>query len=166
MSNKAKNYLLQFYNLLWKKGLFPKAWGHAIVIPIVKPGKDPRFPNNYRPISLTSCICKLMEKMVNARLMWYIEENNILTSTQSGARKNRSTLDSLTSLENQIKEGFLLKKITVAVFFDIEKAYDTTWRYSILRSLHNSKLRGALPTFIKNFLKDRTFQIRIETTYS
>ena len=149
-----------------EKGLFPKAWSHAIVIPIIKPGKDPRLPTNYRPISLTSCICKLIEKMVNARLMWYIETNCILTPTQSGARKNRSTLDSLTSLENQIKGGFLLKKVTVAIFFDIEKAYDTTWRYSILKSLQNNRLRGALPIFIRNFLKDRSFQTRIETTYS
>ena len=51
--------------------------------------------------------------------MWYLEENNILSSTQSGARKNRSTLDSLLSLENQIKHGFLQKQMTVAVFFDI-----------------------------------------------
>ena len=163
---KAKIYLLQFYNYLWKRGLFPKAWRHAIVIPIVKPGKDPSLPTNYRPISLTSCLCKLIEKMVNTRLMWYMEENNILSPTQSGARKNRSTLDSLASLENQIKEGFLVKKMTVAVFFDIEKAYDTTWRYSILRCMYNNKLRGALPIFIQNFLKNRTFQTRIETTYS
>ena len=163
---KAKKYLLKFYNYLWKMGFFPKLWRHAIIIPIVKPGKDPSLPTNYRPISLTSSICKLMEKMVNMRLMWYIEENNILSPTQSGARRNRSTLDSLGSLENQIKEGFLLKKITVAVFFDIEKAYDTTWRYSILQSLYNCKLRGALPIFIQNFLKNRTFQTRIETTYS
>ena len=163
---KAKKYLLSFYNHLWKSGLFPKAWQHAIVVPIVKPGKDPCHPANYRPISLTSCLCKLFEKMVNTRLMWYLEKNNILSPTQSGARKNRSTLDSLTSLENQIKNGFLHKKMTVAVFFDIQKAYDTTWRHAILKSLYDNKLRGALPTFIKNFLSNRTFQTRIDAVYS
>ena len=125
----------------------------AIVIPIAKPGKDPCLPTNCRPISL-SCLCKLIEKIVNSRLMWYLEENGILTPTQSGAGKSRSTLDSLTSLENQIKEGFLHKKITVAIFFDIEKAYDTTWRYLILKSLYNNNLKGSLPIFIKkNFDK-------------
>ena len=108
---KAKNHLLSFYNHLWKSGLFPKAWRHAVVIPIAKPGKDPCHPTNYRPISLTSCLCKLLEKMVNTRLTWYLEKNNILSPSQSGARKNRSTLDSLASLENQIKYGFIQKKI-------------------------------------------------------
>ena len=117
LNTKAKKFLLQFYNHLWKKGFFPKAWRHAIVVPIVKPGKDPCRPTNYRPISLTSCLCKIMEKMVNSRLMWYIEENNILSPTQSGARKSRSTLDAILALENQIKKRFLQKKITVAIFF-------------------------------------------------
>ena len=162
----AKEFLLSFYNHLWKKGLFPKAWRHAIVIAIPKPGKDPSLVNNYRPISLTSCLCKLMEKMVNNRLVWYLEKNNILSETQSGSRKNRSTLNSLASLEDQIKRGFTQKKITVAVFFDIQKAYDTTWRYSILRSLYNNNFRGELPIFIRNFLTQRTFQTKVDNNLS
>ena len=163
---RAKVYLLTFYNHLWKRGLFPKAWRHAIVIPIAKPGKDPSQVTNYRPISLTSCLCKLMEKMVNCRLMWYVERNNMLSSSQSGVRKNRSTLDSLASLESEIKSGFKKKEVTVAVFFDIHKAFDTTWRYSILKTLHDNHMRGELPIFIKNFLTERTFQTRIDATYS
>ena len=127
------------------------------MIPIAKPGKDPSQVTNYRPISLTSCLCKLMEKLVNVRLTWYIDKNNILSPSQSGVRKNRSTLDSLASLESQIKSGFKKKEITVAVFFDIQKAFDTTWRYSILRTLHEIRMRGELPIFIRNFLTERTF---------
>ena len=163
---RAKMYLLSFYNHLWKRGLFPKAWRHAIVIPIAKPGKDPSHVTNYRPISLTSCLCKLMEKMVNSRLMWYIEKNNMLSPSQSGVRKKRSTLDCLASLESEIKSGFKKKEITVAVFFDIHKAFDTTWRYSILKTLHDNHMRGELPIFIKNFLTERTFQTRVDATYS
>ena len=166
LNTKAKEYLLKFYNHLWKKKLFPKAWRHAIVIPIPKPGKDPSSVNNYRPISLTSCLCKLMEKMVNSRLAWYLEKHNILSTTQAGCRKNHSTLNSLTSLEDQIRRGFVQKKITVAVLFDIQKAYDTTWRYSILKSLYDINLKGELPMFIQNFLMDRTFQTKIENVLS
>ena len=166
LNNLAKSYLLKFYNLLWHKKVFPKIWRHAIVLPIAKPGKDPRIVTNYRPISLTSCLCKTMEKMINNRLTWYLEKNQILSPSQSGSRKNKSTLDSLTSLENQIKKGFERKKVTVAVYFDIQKAYDTTWRYNILRSLYDHGFRGELPTFIKNFMSERTFQVRIENIYS
>ncbi|HIP25812.1 MAG TPA: hypothetical protein EYG81_05080, partial [Archaeoglobus profundus] len=162
----ARNFLLNYYNHLWKKKIFPKEWKHAIIIPIAKPGKDPSIPNNYRPISLTSCLCKLMEKMVNNRLVWYLEKEQILSTTQSGSRKGRSTLDPLTNLENQIRRGFEQKHITVAIFFDIQKAYDTTWRHSILKSLHANGFRGELPMFIQNFLSERTFQTRIDNEHS
>ena len=154
LNEKAKKYLLDFYNHLWKERLFPKEWQHAIIIPIAKPGKDPCIVNNYRPISLTSCLCKLMEKIVHGRLIWFIEKNNILAPTQSGSRTGRSTLDSLTLLENQIRKGFQERKITTAIFFDIQKAYDTTWRHSILKSLHKNGLKGELPSFLKNFLTE------------
>ena len=166
LNETAKKFLLQFYNHLWKKGLFPKEWRHAIIIAIPKAGKDPTDVNNYRPISLTSCLCKILEKMVHVRLSWFLEKNNIISSTQFGCRKNRSTLDSLTCLEHQIRKGFEQRKLTVAILFDIQKAYDTTWRYPILRSLYNNGLRGNLPIFIKNFLSERTFQTRIDSIYS
>ena len=162
----AKEYLLQFYNHLWINHLFPKRWKHAIVIPIAKPGKDPSNVNNYRPISLTSCLCKLLEKMVNYRLNWCLRKNKVLSPTQCGSQWERSTLDSLSHMENYIRRGFERKKITVAIFFDIQKAYDTTWRYSILKSLHQNGFRGHLPIFIKNFISERTFQTRIENIYS
>ena len=63
---------------------FPECWSEAIVIPIPKPGKDHSDPNNYRPISLTSCICKTLERMINDRLVWYLEDNNILADIQCG----------------------------------------------------------------------------------
>ena len=162
----AKSYLLQFYNHLWSRRKFPKSWRHAIVIPVPKPGKDPSHPNNYRPISLTSCLCKLLEKMVNNRLTWCLRKNNVISSTQFGSQLGRSTLDSLAQLEDHIRRGFERKRITAAIFFDIQKAYDTTWRHLILKTLHQNEFRGNLPIFIKNFLEERTFQTRIENVFS
>ena len=65
--------LLNMFNNIWMSGSFPATWQQAIVIPIPKPGKDHSDPNNYRPIALTSCICKTMERMVNNRLVFYLE---------------------------------------------------------------------------------------------
>ena len=55
--------------------MFPHSWRQATNVPIPKPGKDHTNPSNYRPIALTSCLCKLMEKLVNKRLMWFLETN-------------------------------------------------------------------------------------------
>jgi hypothetical protein len=65
----ALNTLLQLFNQIWTTGRFPPSWSEATVIPIPKPGKDPTSADNYRPIALTSCVCKTFERMVNERLV-------------------------------------------------------------------------------------------------
>jgi len=67
-----------------------------------------------------------MERMINDRLVWYLEKNKLLSSVQCGFRKWRSTTDHLLRLETFVREVFLQWQHAVAVFFDLEKAYDTT----------------------------------------
>lgn len=71
-------------------------------------------------------------------------KNNILTTAQTGFRKYKSTIDQIVHLENAIQNSYAKRNHLVAVFFDLEKAYDTTWRYHILKTLHNFGLRGNL----------------------
>ena len=80
--NSIKN-LLHLYNRIWNEQIFPDAWHDAIVIPFHKPGKDTSDPKNYRPIALTSCLCKQLEKMVNSRLIHILETNNMISLWQS-----------------------------------------------------------------------------------
>ena len=163
---ESKSLLLDIFNYIWRSGNFPECWSEAIVIPIPKPGKDHSDPNNYRPISLTSCVCKTLERMINDRLVWYLEDNNILADIQCGFRKRKSTLDHLVRLESFIRDAFLNKQEVVSIFFDLEKAYDTTWKYGILRDLHEAGLRGRMPIFISKFLENRNFRIRLGSTLS
>ena len=158
--------LLDIFNYIWQSGDFPDCWREATVIPLPKPGKDHSDPNNYRPISLTSCVCKTFERMINDRLVWYLESNNILTDIQCGFRKRKSTLDHLVRLESFIRDAFLNKQEVVSVFFDLEKAYDTTWKYGILKDLHEAGLRGCMPLFISKFLENRNFKVRVGSTLS
>ena len=121
---------------MWETGKFPESWELATIIPIPKPGKDHTEPTNYRPIALTSCLCKTLERMINARLVWYLETNNLISPVQSGFRSERSTNANLVRLETFIRDAFVKKEHVVTVFFDLEKAYDTSWKYGILRDLH------------------------------
>ena len=107
-----------------------------------------------------------MERMVNKRLIWFIESNNLYTNSQCGFRSQRSTMDHVVRLETSIREANIQRQHLIAVFFDLEKAYETTWRYGIMKDLHNMGLRGRLPNFIKVFLTDRKFEVRIRTILS
>jgi ribonuclease HI len=158
--------LLQIFNTYWENDTFPEIWRHATIVPIPKPGKDDTDPSSYRPIALTSCICKVMERMINNRLMWYLETNGLISPAQSGFRKQRSCMDHVVRLETFIREGFAQKQHVVAIFFDLEKAYDTTWKYGILKDLKDIGLEGHLPRFIQNFLQDRTFRVQVGKTLS
>ena len=82
---------------------------------------------------------------------------------QTAFRAKRSTIDQIVRIETLIREAFIKKRHLVAVLFDLEKAYDTTWPYGILKDLG---LQGRLPIFIKHFLEDQMFQTRINNTPS
>ena len=159
------DFLLQAFNEVWVSGKFP-SWKQATIIPIPKPGKDNTDPSNYRPIALTSCLCKTLERMINTRLIWFLESNGLITNFQCGFRSKRSTVDHLVRLETFVREAFIKKEHLTAVFFDLEKAYDTTWKYGIMRDLSDFGLKDRLPHFIDNFLSNRNFKVRVGTTLS
>ena len=94
--------------------------------------------------------------MVNERLVWYLEKNGLLAKQQCAYRANRSTVDHLVLLETFIRDAFVQTQHLVAVFFALQKAYDTTWKHGILKDLHDMDLLGNLPIFIWKFLSDRT----------
>ena len=107
-----------------------------------------------------------MERMVNNRLVWFLERNKLITPLQCGFRKQHSTTDHLVRLESFIREAFIQRQHAVAVFFDLEKAYDCTCKYGIMKDLHEAGLRGRLPCFIEGFLKNRQFSVCLGTCLS
>ena len=145
---------------------FPVGWREATIVPIPKPGKDHTSSLSYRPIALTSCLCKTMERMVNERLIWYLESKFLITMYQSGFRRHRSVIDHLVRFETFIRDAFMRGHHMVSIFFDLEKAYDTTWKHGIMKDLHDAGLRGHLPVFISNFLCNRVFRVRVGSLFS
>ncbi|XP_031338199.1 uncharacterized protein LOC116167099 [Photinus pyralis] len=104
--------------------------------------------------------------MVNLRLTWLLERYEFISNFQVGSRRTRSTTDALVQLETAILNSFAKREHLYAIFFDIQKAFDDTWRYGILKKLHSLQIRGNLPIFIQSFLNDRKFAVRIGNTYS
>ena len=98
--------LKEILNKIWISADFPQQWRAATVIPIPKPNKDHTDPLSYRPIALTSCLCKVLERMIYTRFVWYLEKYRILDRSQCGFRKHRSTTKHLVSLERYLRDAF------------------------------------------------------------
>jgi Reverse transcriptase (RNA-dependent DNA polymerase) len=164
LSWKSKQKILAAFNQIWTTGTFPEEWRNATVIAVPKPGKDPEKVESYRPIALTSCLCKLMERMVNRRLIWYLENNNLISNQQFGFRKNRSTV--LSILENEackvINKGHFMSICSL----DLTGAYDRCWRRGILDNLIGMHIQGRFLAFSKNFMSSRTIQVAVGNNYS
>jgi len=158
--------VLELINNVWKSGILPKEWKHAVIIPIVKPGKKTDNPTSYRPIALTSVLCKIMERMVTDRLVDKLEKSGYFMEYQSGFRQGRSTMDAVLDIDIDIKKAIANKEAIVAVFLDIEKAYDMLWREGLLIALYDAGIRGRMFNWIKNFLSNRTIQVRVGSELS
>jgi len=153
LNSQNKHKLLNYFNYIWKTGQFPSNWKLSILIPIFKQGKVATDPSSYRPIALTSCLCKIMERMVLQRLLNFFTANRVINVCQSGFRKKFSTMDSLIRLEGDIRETFLHGEYLTVLFLDIDKAYNRTWTHGIMRKLSALGLRGSsAPIYTKFYI--------------
>ncbi|KAI9559470.1 putative R-directed D polymerase from mobile element jockey-like [Daphnia sinensis] len=152
LSPDNRDYMRHLFDLLLRHGFTPQAWKEATIIPILKPNKQPNDPLLYRPISLTSCLSKIMERILNNRINWHLETRNLLQPTQAGFRPNRSTIDHIISLENDVMTGFSNKLPTYAAFLDIAKAFDRTSTDGVLFKLGNLGINGNILKWINSVL--------------
>ncbi|GFW56652.1 RNA-directed DNA polymerase from mobile element jockey [Trichonephila clavipes] len=118
--------LLDILIFSWKIGRLPHDWKRAIIIPILKPGKDTSTSASYRPIALTSFVCKLMERLVLARLNVHLNINGLLPSEQYGYRKGHGAVDQILYLCQIIRDAQNKKPTnhTVASLLDMSRAFD------------------------------------------
>ncbi|KAM7315877.1 hypothetical protein ISCGN_005660 [Ixodes scapularis] len=158
--------LLDKYNEIWESGQLPDDWKISTVIPIPKSGKPNNDIQNLRPISLTSNLCKVMERMVLARITWILESHNRLHPMQTGFRPHLSTQDSLAMIHNDITKFQPTVQPRTIVAIDIKKAFDSIPHETVIRRAKNRGLRGRILNFIKSFLHRRKFQVHIGGTTS
>ncbi|GFO04053.1 RNA-directed DNA polymerase from mobile element jockey [Plakobranchus ocellatus] len=125
---RTKGTLLNLFNRTWKSGELPRSWRTAVLVPVLKKGKLATAAESWRPISLISVISKTMKRMVNARLSHYLKQSACLDESQSGFQRHRTTVDQLVQFTQSVINAWQAKSHTVAVFVDLEKAYDRLWR--------------------------------------
>ena len=159
--NETAAELAPALSLLFQASLnqstIPADWRHARVSPIYKSGKDDRSkPANYRPISLTCLICKVMEHIVCSHLMGHLESNNILSELNHAFRKKRSCDTQLILTVNDLSSALDKGKQIDCVLLDFAKAFDKVSHRSLLAKLKNYGVDGLTLLWIQDFLHART----------
>ena len=131
-----------------------------------KAGKAEDLVGSYRPLSLTSCLGKLLEKAVADNISNWAESNKKFNKHQNGFRKNRSTNENLFKLFETVKFGFCKGHPTTGIFLDVEKAFDQVWFGRLLYKLTVMGLNRKLIRWISNFLYPRKLIISINDQLS
>ncbi|XP_060843930.1 uncharacterized protein LOC132923934 [Rhopalosiphum padi] len=166
LGTKSKESLLRIYNNIWSTGIIPREWKRGTVIPLPKPGKNKYTTEGYRPITLLNTMAKILEKIINNRLIWFLEKNKHISNKQSGFRRSRSTLDNLVTIHSEINKTFATNQYLGMICLDITKAYDTIWRHRVIHILSKIISNGNMLQYIKSFLDNRQFAVKVSNTLS
>ena len=141
-----------------KQGIIPTDWKKATVSPIFKKGSR-SDPANYRPISLTSLLCKTLEHIIYSHVMGYLERNNILSTNQFGFRQKRSADLQLLLTVHDLASSLNDNAQTDCILLDFSKAFDKVSHKLLLLKLRYYGITGETINWIQSFLTNRKQQV-------
>lgn len=161
----ANNFLLRYaewcskyLGIIYRKSVqtakLPSEWKVAKVIPIHKSG-DTAVPSNFRPISLTSTSCKILEHIILKHLTVFLENNNLLSPHQHGFRKGLSTVTQLTEVVHDLALCINNRSQTDIILLDLSKAFDRVCHTKLISKLENTIGGGEITNWVKDFISDR-----------
>ena len=146
-------------NQCLQENIFPKAWKSAKLRMLLKPAKDPTQASSYRPISLLSCLGKLLEKHVNNHLLKELTEKNYFKAVQAGYSKGRSPQEHTFRLSQDVMNGFKKQQCTAGIFLDVKAAFDCVWRNGLKYKIKKIGLSKQVENLLLSFLDDRTLHV-------
>jgi hypothetical protein len=146
--------LLLIFNISMSSGEVPNEWLEAYVSPIFKKGSR-LTPANYRPVSLTSIPCKIMESLVRDRLMGHLRANRLINSQQHGFVPGKACVTNLLETFDYLTKNLGIRKAVDLVFLDFAKAFDKVSHHRLLYKLEAYGIVGNVLSWIKAFLSNR-----------
>ena len=146
-------------------GIVPEEWRKAWIVPIYKKG-DKHLPGNYRPVSLTSITCKVLEHVIHSSIMSHFDQHNILCDNQHGFRKKRPCETQLIVTIQDIAKNLSKGRQVDIILLDFAKAFDKVPHARLLHKLDFYSVRGNINKWISSFLGDRKQQVLLENCHS
>ena len=157
--------LTKLFNLSLRENKYPTLWKKAHVMPIFKKG-DNSIIDNYRPVSILSCVGKLFERAVFKYVYNFLRDNNAISIKQSGFKPGDSTVYQLAHLYHIFTEALDKQKDIRVVFCDISKAFDRVWHTGLLAKLKRIGIDSNLLKWFKDYLNDRKQRVVINGQFS
>ena len=148
-----------------EEGILPQGWKDGNVTPIFKKGKKHQ-PGNYRPVSLTSIPCRVMEKLVRNEIMEHLINNNLLSKFQHGFIKARSCTTQLLAVLDDWTDVIEHRENVDAIYLDYAKAFDTVPHKRLLAKLYGYGIGGKLLKWIAAFLEGRRQRVIVNGSKS
>ena len=143
LANEISPALTLLFNASLLHGIVPAEGKEAIINPTYKAGKNDRGnAENYRPISLTSVTCKILEHIIHSSVIKHIEGNLILTDAQHGFRKRRSCVTQLVMVVNDFAKSLNSSKQLDTILLDFSKAFDKVNQHKLLLKMDHYGIRG------------------------
>lgn len=166
LSPHSRQQLLSLYNTVLTSGVIPQSWKVATIIPIPKSNKNIEEIKSYRPISLISCLSKLLEKIVATRLQWFCEARKLISTNQVGFKSNRGCADALLHIDYLASKALSSRNHLTILSLDFEKAFERIGAHIILNCLKDWGIGPIIFNYIKSFLSNRRFKVKINNDYS
>ena len=135
--------LTKMFNKVWEEENSPEGWGKGIIVALYKDDGDMADPGNYRGIALLSIVGKLFGRVINKRLMEWVEKNEVVEE-QAGFRPKRGCVDQLFILTEVIQRRLVEGKPTYLAFIDVRKAYDRVWRDGLWKRVWDAGIQGKM----------------------
>ena len=132
------------------------------MVPVFKNVGERSTVKNYCPVSLLSVVSKVFGKLVNNRIVGYLEKSGLFSDFQYGFRSSRSTAHLLTVVSDRITRAFNRSGATRAVALDISKAFDRVWHAGLLHKLKSYGISGQIFGLTSSFLSNRWLQVVLD----
>ena len=148
------------YQTTIDEGILPKIWKEGLITPIFKKGKK-SDPENYRPVTLTSIPCKILESLIVEAVLDHLTKNNIKNMKQHGFTKFKSTVTNLLQAINIWLDALSHKIPVDVIYFDYSKAFDKVPHERLLHQLASFGITENIHSWIKDFLSLRTQKVNV-----
>ena len=152
--------LTHLFNKSIEDGTIPDDWKAAEVVAIFKKG-DKSDPGNYRPVSLTCIVCKLLESLVREVIVNYFEANDLYANCQHGFRQGRSCMTQLIEVIDDLTRLIDQHNKVDIIYLDFSKAFDSVPHERLLVKLESYRITGNVLQWIRHFLANRTQKVRV-----